>query len=212
MDMRRVLVGAGLLVMACAGGPQAGPVRPLPVQPASVATPVPEIAMQTSPSPLAPGAGPATPADLRDEDATGAGLPAFACTDVQGPAGGRAAVTAVRVASHPAFDRLVIVFRDALPGYTITRQSSARFTLDASGQPAQLAGSAGALVRLYPATAFGSFSGPNSLQPGLPQLREIRLTGDFEAVNRWGLGLAGPPCLRAFTLGDPPRLVIDVQT
>jgi hypothetical protein len=36
-------------------------------------------------------------------------------------------------------------------------------------------------------------------------------SGDFEAVNSWYLGTNGSTCLRAFTLADPSRLVIDVQ-
>ncbi len=43
-------------------------------------------------------------------------------------------------------------------------------------------------------------------------LVEAKIVEDFEGYLSWGLGLAKPVCLRAFTLSDPPRLVVDFKT
>ena len=45
----------------------------------------------------------------------------------------------------------------------------------------------------------------------MPQLVQLVERGDFEAVNTWYMGLDGGDCLRAATLTDPSRIVIDVQ-
>jgi hypothetical protein len=139
-------------------------------------------------------------------------LPAFQCQhDESGGGSPATTVTAVRAASHPGFDRLVIEFGGGVAGYQVARQPTATFVEDASGRQVTLAGTAGLRVRLSPATAFGTYPGPNDIATRLPVIREVRLIGDFEAVNTWGVGLAQPACIRAFSLANPSRLVVDVQ-
>src|SRR5438034_628635 len=75
----------------------------------------------------------------------------FTCTDRSGgtaPAPGdiRASeLTAVRVAHHNGYDRLVFEFgpSSVVPQYQLTRQVSSTFVRDASGQPVAVEGSAG---------------------------------------------------------------------
>jgi hypothetical protein len=178
-----------LLLGACGSSPTAGP--------ASGATAAPAT---SSPPTLT-----ATPAADPDQ-APEASLPAFACQGDQ--AGGGAAggtITAVRTASHAGFDRFVLQFAAGVPGYHVDRQAGARFTRDGRGQ-----GSAGILVRLFPASVAPSFAGPPDLV-GLPALREARVVGDYEGYVSWGLGLAQQPCMRVFTMSNPARLVVDVR-
>ena len=73
-------------------------------------------------------------------------LGAFACTDRSGGVAGSAAtVTAVRIAHHDGYDRLVVGFAtsNSMPQYQLTRQATSTFVRDASGQPVTLNGSAG---------------------------------------------------------------------
>ncbi|MDQ6720591.1 MAG: hypothetical protein M3003_07330, partial [Candidatus Dormibacteraeota bacterium] len=64
----------------------------------------------------------------------------FTCTNRSGGiAGVPGSVSAIRVAHHVGYDRLVIEFAPsaagAIPAYTLTRQASSTFIRDASGQP-----------------------------------------------------------------------------
>lgn len=140
-------------------------------------------------------------------------LPAFACADTSGGAGGGAGtVTSVRVAHHDGYDRLVIGFAtsNGVPQYTVTRQAASTFTRDASGQNVTLAGSTGIKVVLHDSDIAAGV--PSDQKPGLPEIREVANIGNFERVVSYGVGLRDQACIRVFQLSGPSRLVIDVAT
>ncbi len=140
-------------------------------------------------------------------------LGGFACTDRSGGVAGSAAtVTAVRIAHHDGYDRLVIGFAtsNAMPQYQLTQQATSQFVRDASGQPVTLDGSAG--IRAVLRNADITAGAPTDLTPQLPAIREVAQIGDFERVVSYGVGLATPSCFRVLELSGPTRLVIDVQT
>ncbi len=140
-------------------------------------------------------------------------LGGFACTDRSGGVAGSAAtVTAVRIAHHDGYDRLVVGFAtsNSMPQYQLTRQATSTFVRDASGQPVTLNGSAGIRVVLRNADIADGV--PSDLKPDLPQIREVTQIGNFERVVSYGVGLATPACFRVLELSGPTRLVIDVQT
>jgi hypothetical protein len=143
-------------------------------------------------------------------------LPAFECSDRSGngwPGSGVAqAITGVRLAAQSGYDRFVVEFTSAVPGYRVRRQSGGATTLDPSGLPVTLDGTAAIILSLNPASAHPSYAGSTDMRAPSATLREARQLGDFEAVNTWGLGLSKAACFRAFTMTSPPRLVIDVQT
>jgi hypothetical protein len=124
--------------------------------------------------------------------------------------------TAVRVGRNPDFDRVVFEFgTGSTPGYHVeyvdrpVRQCG-------SGRPVEVDGDAWLEVRLTPARAHDSSGNPtvmhqSSLHPGLPLLREIRLTCDFEGHLTWVLGLAHPNRYRVMALQNPARVVVDVR-
>ena len=123
----------------------------------------------------------------------------------------QAHITDVRVGRHPTYDRFVIWFDGRrAPRFKIIPKSSATFWLDPSNRRVTLLGAAGLKVVLSGATGQRTYRGPTDLRPRVPQLREARLIGDFEAVTTWGLGLHEPSCKRVMTLTQPARLVIDV--
>jgi hypothetical protein len=141
----------------------------------------------------------------------GDNLPTFACKDVTGGTAGASGVnvTAVRLGEELGYDRFVLQFDSQVPQFTVKRQAKADFTGGASGQPITLIGSAGVLVTLR-STSQSDYTGPTDFAPpAYSILKEARTVQAYEGVVQWGLGLASPVCMRAFTLTDPARLVID---
>ncbi len=137
----------------------------------------------------------------------------FTCTDRSGGVADTAAtVTAIRIAHHDGYDRLVIGFAtsNTMPQYQLTQQATSHFVRDASGQPLTLDGSAG--LRVVLRNADITPGAPTDLKPGLPAIREVAQIGNFERVVSYGVGLATAACFRVLELRGPTRLVIDVQT
>jgi hypothetical protein len=138
---------------------------------------------------------------------------AFKCADATGGSAGTANLTGVRVAEQIGFDRLVLQFDTRVPSYTVKRQAKPTFKNGASGQTIVLNGTAGVLVQVHSASASGTYSGPTDIShPEYAVLVEAKIVEDFEGYLAWGVGLNKPGCLRAFTLSDPARLVIDFKT
>jgi hypothetical protein len=170
--------------------------------------------IQPSPSPTV------APTPLPTAEPSGSGLGPFTCVDHSGGAdtGLAMQLTDVRVAHHPGYDRIVFYFAPQagstphLPAYIVSRQDSAKFVKDASGQPVTLRGSAGLRIVFHGASGATSYNGSRDVTPSLPVLLEYEQLGDFEAVLSWGAGLSQPSCIRTLELSNPTRLVIDVQT
>jgi hypothetical protein len=122
-------------------------------------------------------------------------------------------VDAVRTGSHPGYDRLTIEFQNGQPqSIQLQPQSNATFTRDGIGDTVTLAGNDGLLVAIFSGDAHTAYSGPTDIKTGYSVLLEVRIVGDFEGYVHLGLGLAQPACYRALILGNPTRLVIDIQT
>jgi hypothetical protein len=142
----------------------------------------------------------------------GTNLPDFACADAAGGKTGVANTLTARVGNQPAYDRFVLQFDPIVPTYTVKRQAKPTFKFGASGQDATLNGTAGVLVTVHSATGATTFTGSRDiLTPQNKVLVEARETQDFEGYVSWGLGLKSAACMRAFTLADPARLVVDFQ-
>ena len=141
-------------------------------------------------------------------------LPAgFACADASGGStsvGSR--VTAVRADQHAdqGYDRFVIEFDGTIPGYTVKRQSNATFTQSPKGDTVALAGDHGVLVTIQPVTDWTSYSGPTAFGAIGTFIRQAKQVQNFEAVQQWGIGVQGNPCMHVTTLTSPSRLVIDI--
>lgn len=123
-------------------------------------------------------------------------------------------LVAIRSAHHPGFDRLVFEFRGGLPA-----QRTARYVTqvidDPSGKVVPVVGSARLVVRFFAATGHDSLGhvtyGPTRRTYALPGLIQVANAGDFEAVLRFGVGLARQEPFHLFTLTSPSRVVIDIQ-
>ena len=147
------------------------------------------------------------------------GLPGASTADVQAePSAGMAHLTAVRMAGHDSFDRLVLEFADHVPGYTVGyRPLPARE--DASGFEIPLPGAGTVLqISLIPATAAGwgggpqTYSGPWDLTANTGSITEFKSAGDFEAMLTWVAGVRTQQPFRVLVLDGPPRLVVDVAS
>jgi hypothetical protein len=132
------------------------------------------------------------------------------------PAGAQSAPTLVdvRAASHPGFDRVVFEFRGAVPEHRIDYVD--RLVEDGSGEPVALAGAANLQVVFHGANAHAEDGtptvSPRRFSPGLPAVKEVAQTGDFEAVVSYGTGVDRRRPITVSTLSGPPRLVVDVAT
>ena len=126
-----------------------------------------------------------------------------------------ATLRAVRSAAHDGFDRVVFEFAEAtLPSYHIA-VPDAPVRQCGSGRPVSLSGDARLEVRFDRTRAHTDAGTPTvtdrERSPGLPRLRVLTLTCDFEGMVEWALGLATPGPFRVTELTDPTRLVVDVR-
>jgi hypothetical protein len=154
------------------------------------------------------------PAD-RDADVTVEGGDWTAGIRERAPsAGGVALLRNIRAAKHAGLDRVVFEFEGALPGYHV-EYIDRPVRRCASGQVTQIEGDAWLEVRFERAQAHDE-DGRASIvareqRPGLPIVRELELTCDFEAVVSAVVGVSRPNRYRLMTLSAPSRLVVDIR-
>jgi hypothetical protein len=189
--MSMLLSACGLSGVVSSSTPVAGTTS-TPAQPAS--------SVRITPPPVSPPQPPA-------------GLAPFQCTDANGGTAGTASLTNVRMTVWVGFDRFVLQFDTRVPSFIVKRQAKPVFKNGGSGQSITVGGAAGVLVQVHSASASGTYTGSTDMiHSDFPVLVEAKIVEDFEGYLSWGLGLTKPACLRAFTLSDPPRLVIDFKT
>jgi hypothetical protein len=134
---------------------------------------------------------------------------------------GTALLERIGVARHEGYDRVVVQFRNHLPGYRVEYQDGP-FAEDGSGNPVDVVGDAFVVVRMEPASGFDLTTGEGQLvykgpkrisgaDAGTSVVHELVRLGDFEAVLTWAIGLEERVDFRVLTLTDPARLVIDFR-
>jgi hypothetical protein len=127
----------------------------------------------------------------------------------------------VSVARHEGYDRIVLQFKNGLPGYTI-KYVDPPLRQDGSGEVVKIAGKALVHIRMEPASSFDLskaegemvYKGPRRISAadaGTSVIREAVQVSDFEAVLSWGVGLDDRVDFRVLTLENPARLVIDFR-
>jgi hypothetical protein len=129
-----------------------------------------------------------------------------------------ALLTAVDAARHEGYDRVVLRFRNALPGYDV-RYVPRPVHQDGSGKQVDVAGSFVVQIRMENAldadlgkpSAPLTYRGPMRFNPGTPEISELVRTGGFEGVLTWVAGLRDRVDFRVTTLREPPRLVVDFR-
>ena len=174
-------------------------------RPSPTAAPTPSPTESPSPSPV-PSQGPSA---------------SVACPSLNGGSEtAQAQVTAIRTAHQPGFDRIVFEFGPSsvgqygLPPWAINVATSFTGT---SGKAVPVDGNAFLRVRFRNASTVDPTTGTQTftqtdIRPGLPLVREIKLTDDFERVLIWGIGLERLVCAKTTELASPARLVVDLPT
>lgn len=196
----RIAASLGISVLLSACGLTGGVSSATPVAGTTGTPPQRASAPRITPPPVSPPQPPASVAP-------------FLCADATGGVAGTASLTSVRLAEWIGFDRFVLQFDTKVPSYSVKRQAKPVFKNGGSGQSVTVSGAAGVLVQVHSATASGSYTGATDMvHSDYSVLVEAKIVEDFEGYLSWGLGLTKPACMRAFTLSDPPRLVIDFKT
>lgn len=129
-----------------------------------------------------------------------------------------ALLVAVRAARHEGYDRVVFEFANALPGYDV-RYATGPVRADGSGARVAVGGNAAVVVRMENALdadlsepdAPMTYTGPQRITPGTPEVAELVRVGGFEGVLTWAVGLVDRVDFRVSTLSDPPRVVVDFR-
>jgi len=123
----------------------------------------------------------------------------------------------VRLSAQSGYDRFVLEFTGPVPGYAV-RYVKAPIREDPSNKVVIVAGNAFLQIRLEPASgtdlasnnAKQTYTGPDRIRSDSAVVTEAVLTGDFEAVMSWVLGVDGRHPFRVSTLQSPSRLVVDI--
>jgi len=182
-------------------GPSAGP--------STLATSSPSIGPSSQPSALSP-----TPSVVIYPTTQPSVEPGFTCaatTVLPATTSAVVSITDTRLGTHAGYDRIVFEFAGTKRPRLTVDVASPPFDQDASGLPVNVAGSAFLKLRLYDASGYPTYTGPDSFSPGYPNLVALVNTGDYEGYVTWIAGLRGSACYRISTLSGPTRIVIDVQ-
>ncbi|MFZ0392183.1 MAG: hypothetical protein WAN36_17100 [Calditrichia bacterium] len=131
----------------------------------------------------------------------------------QAPAGlTMANLTEVRTGKHENYERVVFQFSgENMPGFHL-EYIDTPVRECASGRPVEAAGDGWLEVKFNPAQAHElDLPQGSRYKPGLPLLKELIRTCDFEGHLTWVLALASPNRYRIQQLNNPARLVLDIQ-
>lgn len=127
-------------------------------------------------------------------------------------AGSQSLITKVTIGRHAHFDRIVIRETGSTPKYKVHYVK--QVIADGSGDPVTLRGRRFLEIRLTPATATDS-AGDQRIKdvytPLYPEIRQVKLAGDFEGYLTLALGLRHHRSVTVTQLMSPRRLVVDVQ-
>lgn len=125
-------------------------------------------------------------------------------------------LVAVRTGSHDGYDRLVLQFRNELPSWRVDYVDQ---VASESGKTVPLEGAAFLYVDTHPASGHQdtapfreTYTGPHTLTPRYPMLRQVAWVDDFEGHVGFGLGLQRRTGFRVLELREPARLAIDVAS
>jgi hypothetical protein len=124
-------------------------------------------------------------------------------------------LSVIRVAQQPGFDRVVFELDGPVPAFSVT--SVPAVVEDPRGRTMPVAGTAFLQVRLKGATLDDStrdgdrsYTGPTEVSTGLAAVKQVVVSGDFESLLSFGVGLAGRRAFRVTALTSPSRIVLDV--
>ena len=123
-------------------------------------------------------------------------------------------LTAIRTGRHGSYERLTLQFTSSFG------EAKVRYVpvvhADPSYKVVPLQGRSflrvvvqGAVAD-YSATPITPYTGPSTVTPGYPTLKQVSIAGDFEAVLSFGIGLDRTAGFQVTRLQSPDRLVVDI--
>jgi hypothetical protein len=121
---------------------------------------------------------------------------------------------AIRTGRHGSYERLVLEFTAPYGMAKVRYVPVVRS--DPSDKIVPLQGRSFLEVVVHGAVAqwraapITPYSGPSTVTPGYPTIKQVSISGDFEAVLSFGIGLSRTAGFRVARLGSPDRLVVDV--
>ncbi|WP_270889304.1 AMIN-like domain-containing (lipo)protein [Pedococcus sp. 5OH_020] len=128
--------------------------------------------------------------------------------------GGLPVLKAIKAGRHGSYERVVLEFT-ASYGEVKVRYVPVVHQ-DPSDKVVPLRGSSflevvvqGA-VATWEATPITPYTGPSTVKTGFPTVKQVSISGDFEAVLSFGVGLGRTAGFRVARLRSPDRLVLDV--
>jgi hypothetical protein len=123
-------------------------------------------------------------------------------------------LVAIRAAHHPEatprYDRVVFEFSGPVP--LIQAQYVRSLVGAGSGLPVAISGNAILELTMRMAQAHneqGQATAPTRVRLGMPNVKEVASSGDFEGVVSYGIGVARKSEIRVITLAQPSRVVVD---
>ncbi len=203
-----VLTSGLLLVAAAACGTSTGPGASPSASPSRSSSPV---SPSASPSSLSPSATPTTvagPVWPIEPRALPAPFPIIR------PQMDVAVLQAIRTGRHGTYERAVFdlsePFGDVRVGYVpAVREDPSDRVVALQGRSFLQIVIHDAVAR-YAGTPITPYRGPDTVLPGFPTLKQVSISGDFEAVLSFGIGLDRTAGFRVMRLSSPDRLVVDV--
>jgi hypothetical protein len=183
-----------------------------------------DVPPDSAPAAAAPGAAPAAPADTTAQAPPPAPAPAppadapgewtSSVREARRP-GVSGTVTALRAARNEGFDRVTLQFDGArVPGYHL-EYVRAPATQCGSGQATPVEGRGVLLLRISSARAHDEAGratvAARDQKTGLPVIRQVAMTCDFEGVVELAIGVSTANRYRVVELANPTRLAVDVQ-
>jgi hypothetical protein len=129
----------------------------------------------------------------------------------------RAELVAVRAAHQPGFDRVVLEFTGAAPGFRagyikkpVTEDASGEVVPMDSPYVMQVVMENSAAYRFDGDDSFQTYTGPKRFKPAdTTVVQELVNNGDFEGYLTWAIGVKEKVGFRLRQLADPPRLQIE---
>lgn len=188
--------------------------------PQEVPSPSPSTAISETPTPIpspSPSPSPSIKPTLPAPVAKGPVWPLEPRAVAHEPSALLPGLKAIRTGRHNTYDRVAFEF-SGLFGYTTVRYVP-QVHADPSGLVVALRGNAFLEVTIHgayarwperPLACTDVYTGPDSVTPGYPTLKQITLSGDVDAVLSFGIGLDHTAGFQVAQLEEPYRLVIDV--
>ncbi|MGZ4542870.1 MAG: AMIN-like domain-containing (lipo)protein [Mycobacteriaceae bacterium] len=130
------------------------------------------------------------------------------------PTHGVPVLASIRTGQHGAYERIVFQFTAAYSTAKVFYVPVVR--ADPSGKVVALQGASFLQVVVqravahWNATPITPYTGPSTVTPGYPTVKQVSISGDFEAVLSFGVGLDRTAGFQVERLQSPDRLVVDV--